>query len=77
MSIGKSKRAGSANRGGSGGGGYEQTNPDYDNEKLERLYQDYIAMEQQWRSTFLEGLTRYEQSYITKPHVREAHKNRI
>lgn len=56
-------RARGSNRGGTGGG-YERTNPEYDGDKLRRLRAEYDAMEPQWRSIFLDGLSKYERAVV-------------
>lgn len=61
-------RARGANRGGCGGG-YEQTNPDYERDKLRRLRQTYDELAPQFRDTFLEGLSRWEQKVVTDRRV--------
>ena len=63
--IASSSRARGSNRGGCGGGGYEQTNPDYNQDKLKRLKSEYEVMDPRWRRMFLEGLSPYEQAYVT------------
>lgn len=64
MGIKQSSRARGANRGGIGGG-YEATNPDYNSDKLRRLKAEYNAMDIRWRDTFLAGLSRFEQKFVT------------
>lgn len=65
MSLAKSQRARGGNRGGCGGG-YEATDPDYEDKKLKRLREDYLALAPEWRSTFLAGLSRFEQDFCTQ-----------
>ncbi len=68
--MNESRRARGSNRGGCGGG-YEQTDPDYEEKKLKRLKQEYLDMDPMWRSTFLASLSRFEQNYVTgkiQPH---------
>jgi len=62
--ISKAKSARGGNRGGCGGG-YERTNPEYDNDKLRRLRADYDALAPEWRQTFLAGLSKFEQKVCT------------
>ena len=63
MSVKQSSRARGPNRGGCGGG-YERTDPDYDEKRLKQLRRDYLLLAPQWRRTFLDGLSRYEQDYV-------------
>ena len=58
------KRAFSPNRGGSGGG-FEQTNPDYEALKLQRLKADYAACPPQFKQLFLDGLSHWERGQLT------------
>ena len=62
--MAKSSSARGGNRGGCGGG-YEATNPEYDNDKLRKLRADYDALEPQWRGVFLAGLSKFEQKVVT------------
>ena len=54
--ISKSSRARGGNRGGIGGG-YEQTDPDYDLKRIQRMRADYDSLEGAWRATYLRGLS--------------------
>jgi hypothetical protein len=67
MSIIKQKRAFSPNRGGSAGcgGGYEPTDPDYNDTRLAKLKADYDACPTEWKETFLDGLSRFERNQLT------------
>ena len=56
-------RARGPNRGGVGGG-YERTDPDYEAHKLQRNTAEYLALEPQWRATFLRGLSRFEREQV-------------
>lgn len=38
------------------GGGYEQTNPDYVENRTRQLVQDYFKLEPRWRETFLDSM---------------------
>ena len=58
-------RARGANRGGCGGG-YEPTDPDYDDKKLARLKREYATLATEWRETFLAGLSRWERTQLEK-----------
>ncbi len=62
--MSSTQRARGSNRGGCGGG-FEPTNPDYDAQKLQRLRADYLATDPQWQPTFLSGLSKYEQKFVT------------
>lgn len=55
MRINHSKRARGGNRGGVGGG-YEQTDPDWDRKRIQRLRAEYDSLDPEWRSTYLRGL---------------------
>ena len=59
-----SSRARGSNRGGCGGG-YEPTDPDFDTKKLAKLKADFAACPEQWRATFLGGLSRFEAKVVT------------
>ena len=61
--VGKPGRARGGNRGGTGGG-YERTDPDYSHKRLARLKAEYADVEEEWRGTFLGGLTRFEQDFV-------------
>lgn len=60
----KSSRARGSNRGGCGGG-YEQTDPEYQSNKLRQLRQTYHALDAKFRPVFLDGLSRWEQKFVT------------
>ena len=62
--MNQSQRARGGNRGGCGGG-FERTNPDYDADKLRRLRADYASLDPKWRPTFLQGLSKFEQKFVT------------
>ena len=53
--ISNSSRARGPNRGGTGGG-YEQTDPDWDRKRIQRLRAEYDSLDQGWRATYLRGL---------------------
>jgi len=63
-SVPRAGRARGANRGGCGGG-YEATDPDYNDKRLASLRREYKALEPQWRTVFLSGLSRFEQDVVT------------
>jgi len=64
--LGQSSRARGPLRGGvGGGGGYEQTDPDYDSKRLRQLKADYESLKDKyWRAVFLRGLSKYEQDFV-------------
>ena len=62
--VGKPSRARGGNRGGCGGG-YEATDPDYDDKRMARLKREYAALGPEWREVFLDGLSRFEQDVVT------------
>ena len=64
MKISRSHRARGSNRGGCGGG-YEATNPDYADEHLAKLRQDYLSCPPEWRECFTRGLSRFELNFVT------------
>ena len=59
-----SSRARGSNRGGCGGG-FEQTDPDFETKKLAKLKADYAACPEEWRETFIGGLSRFEAKVVT------------
>lgn len=50
--------------GDSGGGSFEQTDPDYIDKQIPRLASDYRSLDPRWQVTFLTGLSRREQSAL-------------
>lgn len=52
----QSSRARGANRGGVGGG-YEQTDPDWEIKRVRRLRAEYDSLTPDWRATYLRGLS--------------------
>lgn len=60
MKIKQTSRARGGNRGGVGGG-YEATNPEYEQDKAKRLLADYRALDPMWRERFVRGLPKAEQ----------------
>ena len=52
----RSSRARGGNRGGVGGG-YEQTDPDWDRKRIQRLRAEYDSLDHGWRQTYLKGLS--------------------
>lgn len=52
----QSSRARGANRGGTGGG-YEQTDPDWEIKRVRRLRAEYDSLTPDWRATYLRGLS--------------------
>ena len=65
MKVARPSRARGGNRGGCGGG-YEPTDPDYEDKRLAALRREYRDCPEQWRAVFLTGLSRFEQDYLTK-----------
>ena len=61
--IAKSSRARGSNRGGTGGG-YEQTSPDYESNRLRQLRETHDSLDPQYRKVFLAGLSRWEQKFV-------------
>jgi len=57
MSIGTSQRARGGNRGGVGGG-YEQTDPEWDNTRIRKLREEYDSLDKKWREWYLKGLNK-------------------
>ena len=55
-----SRRARGGNRGGTGGG-YEQTDPDYEAKRIQRMKAEYLSLDGGWRETYLRGLTPTDQ----------------
>lgn len=53
--IKQSSRARGGNRGGVGGG-YEQTDPDWERKRIQRMRAEYDSLDQGWRETYLRGL---------------------
>jgi hypothetical protein len=51
----QSSRARGANRGGTGGG-YEQTDPDWEIKRVRRLRAEYDSLTPDWRAMYLRGL---------------------
>jgi hypothetical protein len=63
-------------RGGVGNGGYERTDPDYVENHERKLVEDYLALEPQWRQTFLDGLTAHDKA-VVRAGVRERQQNHV
>ena len=63
MRVNGSSRARGGNRGGVGGG-YEQTDPDWDMKRIRRLRAEYDALESEWRKTYLEGLSKADKHAV-------------
>ena len=47
-------------------GSYERTNPDYIDDKIARLTQDYEDCPKEWRKTFLAGLQKKDAEEILR-----------
>lgn len=65
VSLGKSRRARGGNRGGVGGG-YEQTDPDWDRKRIQRLRAEHDSLEPRWRETYLKGLSDADRRAVLK-----------
>lgn len=65
MKINLATRARGGNRGGCGGG-YEATDPDYVDKRLAALRREYRDCPEQWRACFLNGLSKFEQDWLTR-----------
>lgn len=60
MKLTTSSRARGSNRGGCGGG-YEQTDPDFEQKRIARIKADYLALEPMWREQFIRSLPKSDQ----------------
>jgi hypothetical protein len=60
VKLSASNRARGGNRGGCGGG-YEQTDPDFEQKRMARIHADYLALDQMWRESFLSSLPKADQ----------------
>ena len=50
------------------GGGYEQTDPDYDIKRIQRMRAEYLSLEPSFREMYLSGLSRFERiAVVRKP----------
>lgn len=65
MSMKQSSRARGSNRGGTGGGGYERLDPDWDLKRIARLRAEYDELSPAWRGTYLKGLSKADQWAVT------------
>ena len=45
-------------------GVYERTNPDYVDERIARMAQDYLSLDGHWRGVFLAGLTKVDREAV-------------
>lgn len=61
----QSSRARGANRGGTGGG-YEQTDPDFQQKRIARMRAEYDSLTPGWRETYLRGLDEADKRAILK-----------
>lgn len=61
----QSSRARGGNRGGVGGG-YEQTDPDFDLKRIRRMRAEYDSLTPAWRETYLRGLDEADKRAILK-----------
>jgi len=62
--VRQSSRARGGNRGGIGGG-YEQTDPDWERKRIARLRAEYDSLEERWRPEYLRGLSREDAWQVT------------
>lgn len=60
MRMTSSSRARGGNRGGIGGG-YERTDPDFEQKRIQRIHADYLALDTMWREQFLRSLPKADQ----------------
>lgn len=44
----------------------EPTDPDYTDKALERLRRDYQACPDEWKTCFLNGLSKFDQNYVLR-----------
>lgn len=58
-----SNRARGGNRGGVGGG-YEQTDPDWESKRIKRLRAEYDSLDTAWRETYLKSLDEADRRLI-------------
>lgn len=66
MRVSKSTRARGGNRGGMGGG-YEITDPDWEEKRLKRLKTEYASLTtDHHRELYLSGLSRFERQAILR-----------
>jgi|PlaIllAssembly_1097288.scaffolds.fasta_scaffold06729_5 hypothetical protein len=61
----QSSRARGGNRGGVGGG-YEQTDPDFDRKRIARMRAEYDSLSPAWQRTYLRGLDETDKRAILK-----------
>jgi hypothetical protein len=65
MRVTSSSRARGSNRGGCGGG-YERTDPDFEQKRIARIHADYLALGQMWRETFVRSLPKADQRALDR-----------
>lgn len=65
----QSSRARGGNRGGVGGG-YEQTDPDWERKRIQRLRVEYDSLEGHWREVYLRGLNEADKHAVLHREVR-------
>ena len=61
--VSRSQRARGSTRGGCGGG-YEQTDPNWDATRARRLRDEYDSLDEHWQRSYLKGLSRYDRWII-------------
>lgn len=69
MKVSHGTRARGGNRGGTGGG-YEQTDPDWDCKRIARLRAEYDSLEPGWRETYLGGLTKADKAAVLNREIK-------
>jgi hypothetical protein len=65
--IKQSSRARGGNRGGVGGG-YEQTDPDWERKRIQRMRAEYDSLTPGWRETYLKGLNDADRRAVLNRH---------
>jgi hypothetical protein len=61
----QSSRARGANRGGTGGG-YEQTDPDWEIKRIRRLRAEYDSLTPGWKELYMRGLSEADKRAVLK-----------
>ena len=64
MAISTSSRARGGNRGGTGGG-YEQTDPEWETTRIRTLRAEYDSLDKFWRAAYLKGLNQADRRAVT------------
>ena len=71
MKVKSSQRARGSNRGGCGGG-YERTDPDYQNHRLAKMRQEYLSLPSNWKEQYLGGLGKFDKAILLES-IKENH----